>query len=172
AVHIAETKGKGSIAAFLSNILRAEGYGFVLMLIFSSSFSDNVSKVGFIFLSSPHIQTIRERITLGRFGELVSAKTLNSIEHENGRISHFELVLGGPFLPHIECILRDKTLSVSSHVVSASDAGNQSTLNGISRINGRPYQSCDLVMQIERDIKLSGTYASFNYWPFELLKNL
>nr|POF15664.1 dihydrofolate synthetase [Quercus suber] len=84
AVHIAGTKGKGSTAAFLSNILRAEGYS-----------------VG--CYSSPHIQTIRERISLGRFGELVSAKTLNclflqikkildqAIEHENGRISHFEI---------------------------------------------------------------------------------
>ncbi|XP_075648537.1 dihydrofolate synthetase isoform X3 [Castanea sativa] len=222
AVHIAGTKGKGSTAAFLSNILRAEGYS-----------------VG--CYSSPHIQTIRERISLGRFGEPVSAKTLNclflqikkildqAIEHENGRISHFEiftamaftlfarenvdiavieaglggardatniisssglaasvittigeehlaalggslesiamaksgiikhgcpLVLGGPFLPHIECILRDKALSMSSPVVSASDAGNQSTIKGISRINGRPYQSCDLVMQIQRDFKL------------------
>ncbi|XP_065626273.1 dihydrofolate synthetase isoform X2 [Quercus suber] len=222
AVHIAGTKGKGSTAAFLSNILRAEGYS-----------------VG--CYSSPHIQTIRERISLGRFGELVSAKTLNclflqikkildqAIEHENGRISHFEiftamaftlfarenvdiavieaglggardatniisssglaasvitsigeehlaalggslesiamaksgiikhgcpLVLGGPFLPHIECILRDKALLMSSPVVSASDAGNQSTIKGISRINGRPYQSCDLVIQIERDFKL------------------
>ncbi|KAF3959759.1 hypothetical protein CMV_015453 [Castanea mollissima] len=222
AVHIAGTKGKGSTAAFLSNILRAEGYS-----------------VG--CYSSPHIQTIRERISLGRFGEPVSAKTLNclflqikkildqAIEHENGRISHFEiftamaftlfarenvdiavieaglggardatniisssglaasvittigeehlaalggslesiamaksgiikhgcpLVLGGPFLPHIECILRDKALSMSSPVVSASDAGNQSTIKGISRMNGRPYQSCDLVIQIERDFKL------------------
>ncbi|KAM4076177.1 hypothetical protein ACJW30_12G043400 [Castanea mollissima] len=222
AVHIAGTKGKGSTAAFLSNILRAEGYS-----------------VG--CYSSPHIQTIRERISLGRFGEPVSAKTLNclflqikkildqAIEHENGRISHFEifttmaftlfarenvdiavieaglggardatniisssglaasvittigeehlaalggslesiamaksginkhgcpLVLGGPFLPHIECILRDKALSMSSPVVSASYAGNQSTIKGISRMNGRPYHSCDLVIQIERDFKL------------------
>ncbi|XP_065626274.1 dihydrofolate synthetase [Quercus suber] len=222
AVHIAGTKGKGSTAAFLSNILRVEGYS-----------------VG--CYSSPHIQTIRERISLGRFGEPVSAKTLNclflqikkildqAMKHENGHISHFEiftamaftlfarenvdiavieaglggardatniisssglaasvittigeehlaalggslesiamaksgiikhgcpLVLGGPFLPHIECILRDKALSMSSPVVSASDAGNQSTIKGISRMNGRPYQSCDLVIQIERDFKL------------------
>uniref|UniRef100_A0A2N9EAT3 Mur ligase central domain-containing protein n=1 Tax=Fagus sylvatica TaxID=28930 RepID=A0A2N9EAT3_FAGSY len=222
AVHIAGTKGKGSTAAFLSNILRAEGYS-----------------VG--CYSSPHIQTIRERISLGNFGEPVSAKTLNSIflqikktldqamEHENGRMSHFEVftaiaftlfarenvdiavieaglggardatniissselaasvittigeehlaalggslesiamaksgiikhgcpvVLGGPFLPHIECILRDKALSMSSPVVSASDAGNRSTIKGISMLNGRPCQSCDLVIQVERDFKL------------------
>ncbi|XP_075649674.1 dihydrofolate synthetase-like [Castanea sativa] len=197
--------------------------------------------VGFIFLSSTHIQTLRERISLGRFGEPVSAKTLNclflqikkildqAIEHENGRISHFEiftamaftlfarenvdiavieaglggardatniiyssglaasvittigeehlavlggslesiamaksgiikhgcpLVLGGPLLPHIECFLRDNALSMSSPVVSVSDAGNQCTIKGISRINGRPYQSCDLFIQIERDFKL------------------
>lgn len=69
-------------------------------------------------------------------------------------VNVFQLVLGGPFLPHIECILRDKALSMSSPVVSASDAGNQSTIKGISMINGIPYQSCDLVIQIEGDFKL------------------
>lgn len=64
------------------------------------------------------------------------------------------MVLSGPFLPHIECILRDKALSMSSPVVSASDAGNRSTIKGISMLNGRPCQSCDLVIQVERDFKL------------------
>ena len=66
---------------------------------------------GFIFLSSPHIQTIRERISLGNFGEPVSAKTLNSIflqikktldqamEHENGRMSHFEVTTCVQYCP-------------------------------------------------------------------------
>ncbi|XP_059434077.1 dihydrofolate synthetase isoform X1 [Corylus avellana] len=222
AVHIAGTKGKGSTAAFLSNILRAEGYS-----------------VG--CYSSPHIQTIRERMSLGRFGEPVSAKTLNSLflqikktldqamQHENGCMTHFEvltavaltlfaqenvdiavieaglggardatniissselaasvittigeehlaalggslesiamaksgiikhgcpLVLGGPFLPHIERILRDKALSMASPVVSASDAGNRSTVKGISMLNSRPCQTCDLIIQVERDFKL------------------
>ena len=56
-------------------------------------------------LLSPHIQTIRERISLGRLGEPVSSKVLNSLFHsvkesidkaielENGRISHFEVLL-------------------------------------------------------------------------------
>ncbi|KAG2700601.1 hypothetical protein I3843_06G006800 [Carya illinoinensis] len=222
AVHIAGTKGKGSTAAFLSNILRSEGYS-----------------VG--CYSSPHIQTIRERISLGGFGAPVSAKTLNclflrfkktldqAMEQENGRISHFEvltamaftlfaqekvdfavieaglggardatnvisssglaasvitsigeehldalggslesiaiaksgiikhgcpLVLGGPFPPHIDRILHDKALSMSSPVVSASDGGNRSTIKGLSMLNGRPCQSCDLLIQIERDFKL------------------
>lgn len=55
---------------------------------------------------SPHIQTIRERISLGRLGEPVSAKALNDIFHrskkiinqarelENERISHFEVYNG------------------------------------------------------------------------------
>lgn len=83
-VHIAGTKGKGSTAAFLSSILRAEGYS-----------------VG--CYTSPHIQTIRERITLGRWGEPVSAKALNhhfntrrevlerAVKLENGCLSHFEV---------------------------------------------------------------------------------
>lgn len=83
-VHIAGTKGKGSTAAFLSSILRAEGYS-----------------VG--CYTSPHIQTIRERITLGKWGEPVSAKVLNhhfntrrevierAVKLENGYLSHFEV---------------------------------------------------------------------------------
>ncbi|CAH9069929.1 unnamed protein product [Cuscuta europaea] len=228
AVHIAGTKGKGSTSAFLSSILRAEGYS-----------------VG--CYTSPHIKTIRERITLGRHGEPVSAEVLNhhfqrvrrdlerAVELENGRLSHFEiftaiafslfsqenveiavveaglggardatnvisasnlaasiittigeehldalggslesialsksgivkgghpLVLGGPFLPHIERILRYKAECVSSPVVSASDGGNKSSLKGFHQICGIPYQVCDIVLQIDRDLLLS--IALFN----------
>ncbi|XP_062120239.1 dihydrofolate synthetase isoform X2 [Humulus lupulus] len=220
AIHIAGTKGKGSTAAFISNILRAEGYS-----------------VG--CYTSPHIHTIRERMALGRFGEPVSTKALNSLFHrmkeiidqarklENGHISHFEVltamafklfaeenvdiavieaglggardatnvicstelaasvittigeehlaalggslesiavaksgiikhscpvVLGGPFLPHIEKILRDKASLMSSPVASASDSVNCSKINGISLIDGRPCQSCDIVIQADRDL--------------------
>lgn len=57
----------------------------------------------FCLLSSPHVQTIRERITLGISGEPVSAKTLSNhfqsiqtiIDHavqlENHLLSHFEV---------------------------------------------------------------------------------
>ncbi|GMP70482.1 hypothetical protein CsSME_00029317 [Camellia sinensis var. sinensis] len=231
AVHIAGTKGKGSTAAFLSNILRAEGYS-----------------VG--CYTSPHIQTIRERILVGRSSEPVAVKALNSLfqrikndldqamELENGCLSHFEVftaiafslfaqekvdiavieaglggardatniisssglavsvittvgaehlaalggslesiaiaksgiikhgrpvVLGGPFLPHIEHILRDKACSMSSTVVSACDPGNRSAIKGLSDLYGKRYQSCDIVIQIEDfqqfielfDVKLS-----------------
>ncbi|CAK9176968.1 unnamed protein product [Ilex paraguariensis] len=222
AVHIAGTKGKGSTAAFLSNILRAEGYS-----------------VG--CYTSPHIRTIRERISLGNLGEPVSAKALSclfqrikmildqAVELEDGRLSHFEvftatafslfaqenvdiaiieaglggardatnvisssglaaavittigeehlaalggslesiamakagiikhgrpLVLGGPFLPHIEHILRDKASAMCSPVVSASDPGNRSTIKDISECRGKHCQSCDMVLKIERDFQL------------------
>ncbi|CAI9092372.1 OLC1v1027592C2 [Oldenlandia corymbosa var. corymbosa] len=222
-VHIAGTKGKGSTAAFLSSILRAEGYS-----------------VG--CYSSPHIRTIRERITLGAKGGPVNASLLNdhfqslrtvlerAIELENGGLTHFEVltalafslfaqqgvevavieaglggardatniipssalaasiittigeehlaalgdslesiavaksgiikdgrpvILGGPFYPHIERILCDKASSMSSPVVSTSDPGNNSILRSINKINGRPYQFCDLVLQIEKDLKLN-----------------
>ncbi|XP_059298859.1 dihydrofolate synthetase [Lycium ferocissimum] len=222
-VHIAGTKGKGSTAAFLSSILRAEGYS-----------------VG--CYTSPHIQTIRERITLGRWGEPVSAKALNhhfkrrrevierAVKLENGCLSHFEvftaiafslfaeenteiavveaglggardatnvisgsdlaisiittvgeehldalggslesiavaksgivkngrpLVIGGPFIPSIECILRRKASSMSSPVVSASDPGNRSALRGFCEVSGIPRQLCDIVLQIEKDFDLA-----------------
>ncbi|KAE9604888.1 putative dihydrofolate synthase [Lupinus albus] len=223
AVHIAGTKGKGSTAALISNILRTEGYS-----------------VG--CYTSPHIQTIRERILLGRSGNPVSAKVLNDIFHrikqnldqamreENGCISHFEvfttmafilfaeenvdiavieaglggsrdatniisssglaasvittvgeehlaalggsletiamakagiikqscpLVLGGPFLPHIERIIRDKAVAMDSPVILASDTRNSSTVKSISILNDRPYQICDIEIQLVKDLKLS-----------------
>ncbi|CAL9120943.1 unnamed protein product [Musa acuminata var. zebrina] len=84
AVHIAGTKGKGSTAAFISNILREEGYS-----------------VG--CYTSPHLLSIRERISVGRGGDPVSAGLLKkvfceakeiidqSIEQEKGALSHFEV---------------------------------------------------------------------------------
>ncbi|XP_044472721.1 dihydrofolate synthetase isoform X2 [Mangifera indica] len=222
AVHIAGTKGKGSTAAFLSNILRAEGYS-----------------VG--CYTSPHMMTIRERMSVGRSGHPVSAKSLNclfqrikhvlekAVQIENHSLSHFEvltamaftlfaqenvdiavieaglggvrdatniisdsmlavsiittigeehmaalggslesiavaksgiikhgrpLVLGGPFLPHIEHILRDKASSMCSLVVSATDGGIRATVKGLS-FNDKPCQSCDIIIQTERDFQLS-----------------
>ncbi|KAK2983652.1 hypothetical protein RJ640_023186, partial [Escallonia rubra] len=222
-VHIAGTKGKGSTAAFLSNILRAEGYS-----------------VG--CYTSPHVRTIRERMSMGRLGEPVSAKAINDIfqrvrmtidqavELEKKCISHFEvftaiafslfaeenvdiaiieaglggardatnvissselaasvittigeehlaalggslesiamaksgiiktgrpLVLGGPYLPHIERILRGKASSMCSPVVAASDPRNRCTIKGIHIVSGKPCQSCDIVLQTERDLPLA-----------------
>ncbi|KAL0403212.1 UNVERIFIED_CONTAM: Dihydrofolate synthetase [Sesamum radiatum] len=251
AVHIAGTKGKGSTAAFLSSILRAEGYS-----------------VG--CYTSPHIRTIRERITLGTTGAPVSAKALSShfykimealdmaVKLEKGHLSQFEhsaylpkkvhfaviemvdsplhkltaiqyqgsplepdiilclavstpdhaglggardatnvisssdlaasiitnigeehlaalggslesialaksgiikegrpLVLGGPFLPHIEHIIRDKALFMCSPVISASDPGNKSVLKGFSRSCETPHQLCDILLLIEKDLQVS-----------------
>ncbi|KAG6429472.1 hypothetical protein SASPL_107523 [Salvia splendens] len=223
AIHIAGTKGKGSTAAFISSILRAEGYS-----------------VG--CYTSPHIRSIRERITLGTSGEAVPGKSLDShfhkikdeldiaIEREKGHLSQFEvftaitlslfaeervqfavveaglggardatnvftssdmaaaiitnigeehlaalggslqsiavaksgiikekrpLVLGGPFLPHIESIIREKALSLCSPVVSASDPGNRSVLKGFSGACQVPHQLCDILLLIESDLHVS-----------------
>ncbi|KAL6503892.1 hypothetical protein OROGR_025815 [Orobanche gracilis] len=222
AVHIAGTKGKGSTAAFLSSILRAQGYS-----------------VG--CYTSPHIRTIRERITVGTAGEPVSLKALSSHFHrikenldmavklEKGHLSHFEvftalafslfaeekvqfavveaglggardatnvlsnsdlavsiitnigaehlaalggslgtvavaksgiikerrpLILGGPFFPHIERIIRDKAMSMSSPVVSASDPGNKSVVKGFSRTREMPHQLCDILLLMQKDIHM------------------
>ncbi|KAG6426558.1 hypothetical protein SASPL_110783 [Salvia splendens] len=223
AIHIAGTKGKGSTAAFISSILCAEGYS-----------------VG--CYTSPHIRSIRERITLGASGEAVPVKSLDShfhkikdeldiaIEREKGHLSQFEvftaialslfaeervqfavveaglggardatnvftssdlaaaiitnigeehlaalggslqsiavaksgiikedrpLVLGGPFLPHIESIIREKALSLCSPVVSASDPGNRSVLKGFSGACQVPHQLCDILLLIESDLHVS-----------------
>ncbi|KAI3725706.1 hypothetical protein L1987_65498 [Smallanthus sonchifolius] len=223
AIHIAGTKGKGSTAAFLSNILRAEGYS-----------------VG--CYTSPHIKTIRERITVGKLGDLVSAKAVSSlfqrikvvldqaVQLEHGHLSHFEVltavafnlfaeenvdiavieaglggardatniisnsdlaasvittiseehlaalggslesiavaksgiikhdcpvVLGGPYLPHIELILRNKASSMCSPVISASDFGNKSIIKGLSNVSGIACQLTDIILDMEKDLQLS-----------------
>ncbi|KAJ8748101.1 hypothetical protein K2173_023503 [Erythroxylum novogranatense] len=204
AIHIAGTKGKGSTAAFISSILRAEGY-----------------YVG--CYTSPHILTIRERMSLGKFGEPVPAEMLNcifqkirpkldeAIHQENGSLSHFEVltatafslfaeekidiavieaglggardatniicssglaasvittigeehlaalgvILGGPFLPYIEKILRDKAYMMQSPVISASDPGVKTTIKSLNVLDGRPYQFSDISIKMERDFQLS-----------------
>ncbi|KAJ8747946.1 hypothetical protein K2173_001420 [Erythroxylum novogranatense] len=223
AIHIAGTKGKGSTAAFISSILRAEGY-----------------YVG--CYTSPHILTIRERMSLGKFGEPVPAEMLNcifqkirpkldeAIHQENGSLSHFEVltatafflfaeekidiavieaglggardatniicssglaasvittigeehlaalggslesiamakagiikrnrpvILGGPFLPSIEKILRDKAYMMQSPVISASDPGVKTTIKTLNVLDGRPYQFSDISIKMERDFQLS-----------------
>lgn len=76
---------------------------------------------------------------------------------------NFQLVLGGPFLSKIEHILRGKASLMGSPVVSASDPGNRSVIKGISNICGKPCQSCDIVLEIDRDIKL--VHACRNHFP-------
>lgn len=60
------------------------------------------------FICSPHLLTVRERISLGRNGEPVSAESLiyhfhrvkkildQSVDLENGSLSHFEVFVGEP----------------------------------------------------------------------------
>ncbi|GKV19839.1 hypothetical protein SLEP1_g30050 [Rubroshorea leprosula] len=229
-VHIAGTKGKGSTASYLSNILRAEGY-----------------HVG--CYTSPHVLSIRERMSLGRLGEPVSSKALNCLFHrikqildeaivlEDGCLSHFEiltavafalfaqenvdiavieaglggardatniisgselassvittigeehlaalggslesiamakagiikhgrpLILGGPFLPHIEDILRRIASSMGSPIISASNPGIRTVIKGVSMFKGRPYQSCDIMMKPYEDFQLFIELAGVN----------
>ncbi|XP_044947029.1 dihydrofolate synthetase isoform X2 [Hordeum vulgare subsp. vulgare] len=168
-VHIAGTKGKGSTAAFLTNIMREQGYN-----------------VG--CYSSPHLLTIRERISVGRHGGPVSAASLRdlfdlakeaideSIESENGSLTHFEVftalsfllfsrenvdvaivevVIGGPFSTDIEQIIRDRAFLTQSPVISACDTGVRSITRCIGRDYAKPYQSCDIVVKISGDMPLS-----------------
>ncbi|KAJ4818404.1 Folylpolyglutamate synthase [Rhynchospora pubera] len=116
-IHIAGTKGKGSVAAFISNILRNEGY-----------------KVG--TYTSPHMLTIRERISIGREGEPVSANLLNnlflqvkgkideSVASENGALSHFEVFTALAFL-----VFSHETVDVA--VVEAGLGGARDATNVI-----------------------------------------
>lgn len=91
-------------------VILGVAHWFIAISTFSIMFSTSsdlkypfVEKRLHLCLCSPHIQTIRERISMGRFGEPVSAKALRSLFHrikkildramevENGRMSHFEV---------------------------------------------------------------------------------
>lgn len=75
------------------------------------------------------------------------------------------MVLGGPFKPHIEGILRDKAASMSSPVVLASDPKNRSTIKGFVVNNGKQCQSCDILIQVDKDIHLVRISAVFIFAP-------
>ncbi|KZV36446.1 putative dihydrofolate synthetase [Dorcoceras hygrometricum] len=130
AFHIAGTKGKGSTATFLASILRAEGYS-----------------VG--CYTSPHIRTIRERITLGKTGEPVSGKALIShflkikkdldivVGLEKGQLSHFEVLTAFAFSLFAEA-------KVQFAVIEAGLGGARDATNVIN--------SSDLVVAIITNI--------------------
>ncbi|KAJ8747859.1 hypothetical protein K2173_013027 [Erythroxylum novogranatense] len=97
AIHIAGTKGKGSTAAFISSILRAEGY-----------YVGCYTRYRFWKYISPYTDH-KERMSLGKFGEPVPAEMLNcifqkirpkldeAIHQENGSLSHFEVLTATAF---------------------------------------------------------------------------
>lgn len=62
--------------------------------------------------------------------------------------------MGGPFLPNIERILRDKASAMSAPVVSASDPGNISLIKQVRVSEDKPYQQCDIIMHIKNDIHM------------------
>lgn len=51
---------------------------------------------------------------------------------------------------------------MSSPIVSASDAGIRTAVKGISTFKGRPSQSCDLIIQLDRDFQLSIELCDLN----------
>lgn len=69
-------------------------------------------------------------------------------------VKNFQVVLGGPYLPHIELILRNKASSMCSPVISTSDSGNRSIIKKISNVSGSPCQVSDIILDIEKDLQL------------------
>lgn len=61
-----------------------------------------------------------------------------------------QVVIGGPFESHIECIIRHKASLMKSMVISACDPGIQKTLKWLRmEEDGKPSQTCDIVIQLE-----------------------
>ncbi|KAF6154734.1 hypothetical protein GIB67_041195 [Kingdonia uniflora] len=127
AVHIAGTKGKGSTAAFVANILREEG---------------------------PHLWSIRERISLGKNGDLVlTAVAFTLFARESIDIAVVEVVLGGPFKPHMSVFFGIKIFIGFTNCIGI-DSGSRSTIKNVEINNGKPCQVCDILIQVEKDLQL------------------
>lgn len=218
-VHIAGTKGKGSTSAFISNILREQGYS-----------------VG--VYTSPHLQTIRERIVTGKKDDIISVEALqnlfqgvrdiiiNALQTEHLSLTHFEVltalafkyfaqegvdiavieaglggardatnvirseglatsvittigkehmnalggsleniaiaksgiikqrcpvVLGGPFEPRIEYILRNRAASMNAPVISSFGQGIHSTITKLDSTQSQPCQYADILIKLDEN---------------------
>lgn len=218
-VHVAGTKGKGSTSAFISNILREQGYS-----------------VG--VYTSPHLQTIRERIVTGKKDDIISVEAfqnlfqgvrdiiINALQTEHLSLTHFEVltalafkyfaqeevdiavieaglggardatnvihseglatsvittigkehmnalggsleniaiaksgiikqrcpvVLGGPFEPHIEYILRNRAASMNAPVISSFGPGIHSTITKLDSTQSQPCQYADILIKLDEN---------------------
>lgn len=66
----------------------------------------------------------------------------------------FQVVIGGPFSANIERIIRDRAFLMQSPVISACDPGIKSITKFIDWDNGKPYQHCDISIEISKDMPL------------------
>ncbi|XP_077228196.1 folylpolyglutamate synthetase family protein isoform X2 [Tasmannia lanceolata] len=101
-------------------------------------------------LAAAVITTIGEEHLAALGGSLEGIAMAKSGIIKRGR----PLVMGGPFKTNIEWILHQKASLMSSPVVSACDPGIQTILNGFERKTDIPYQSCDILIQVEKDLQL------------------
>ncbi|KAH7682361.1 Dihydrofolate synthase protein [Dioscorea alata] len=101
-------------------------------------------------LAASVITTIGEEHMAALGGSLESIAIAKS-----GIIKHgCPVVIGGPFVPHIEHIIRDKASTMSSPVISACDPGIQHVVNCLGREDEKPFQICDLLIDVQKDVKL------------------
>jgi dihydrofolate synthase len=63
-------------------------------------------------------------------------------------------VIGGPFSADIEQIIRDRAFLTQSPVISACDTGIKSITKCIGWVNGKPYQSCEISINISNNMPL------------------
>ena len=71
------------------------------------------------------------------------------------------MVIGGPFEPHIEHIIRDRASLMKSPVISSCDPGIRSVLKFSGRVNGNSYQICDIFIKVQKDLQLVQTGKTF-----------
>ncbi|KAI4988557.1 hypothetical protein ZWY2020_030187 [Hordeum vulgare] len=171
-VHIAGTKGKGSTAAFLSNIMRSKGTMWAAIQVFTAlSFllfsrenvdvaiveaglggaRDATNVIRNTELAAAIITTVGKEHLAALGGSLQSIAITKSGIIKEGR----PVVIGGPFSTDIEQIIRDRAFLTQSPVISACDTGVRSITRCIGRDYAKPYQGCDIVVKISGDMPLS-----------------
>lgn len=79
------------------------------------------------------------------------------------------MVIGGPFEPHIEHIIRDRAFLMKSPVISSCDPGIRSVLKFSGRVNGSSYQTCDIFIKVLKDLQLVQTGKTFFSFDLDYL---
>lgn len=78
----------------------------------------------------------------------------------------FQVIIGGPLEEKIERIIKDRASVMNSPVISACDPGIQSILKCFAREDDEPRQTCDIVVDIQKDMKLVKFCSNFSSFGF------
>ena len=65
-----------------------------------------------------------------------------------GIVGYFQVVLGGPFEPHIEYILHNRTTSMNAPVISSFGPGIHNTITKLDSTQSQPSKYADILIKL------------------------